>query len=137
MNLTPDELLVLVGHKMQRASEALRDARFLLENKRNALAVNRVYYGMFYALSAFALKKGFASSKHQPLISWFNQGFVKTGRVDGRFGKALHRAYDKRSFADYADYVVFSEAEVQAMIQDLDEFITEMGRLISQEAANH
>lgn len=133
MNLTPDGLATWSATKCKGASEALRDARFYWRTA-ESLAVNRVYYGMFYALSAFALKKGFASSKHQPLISWFNQGFVKTGRVDGRFERLLH---SNVLFADYADYVVFSEAEVQAMIQDLDEFITEMGRLISQEAANH
>ena len=40
------------------------EVNFLIENNKLHLAVNRIYYGSFYILSALALKYRFQTSKH-------------------------------------------------------------------------
>ena len=45
----------LVEHRLKKAFSAIEDVRFLLENEMLTLAVSRIYYGMFYAMSALAL----------------------------------------------------------------------------------
>jgi len=42
------------------------------------LAVNRIYYGLFYIITALSLKYEFSTSKHQQLIGWFNKTFIKS-----------------------------------------------------------
>jgi hypothetical protein len=88
-----------------------------------AAVVNRVYYSMFYALSALAIAEGFQTGKHAQLIGWFNKTFIKTGKVDRRYSKIISQAFDKRMLGDYADLPEFSESEVEAMIAESDEFI--------------
>jgi len=49
----------LVEYRLQQAVETIELARFLAENQKLAIAVNRIYYGMYYALTALALSNGF------------------------------------------------------------------------------
>ena len=83
----------LIEHRIAKADDAVRDVEFLIESKRPLLAVNRIYYGIFYIISALSLKKDFHTSKHQQLIGWFNKEFVASGRVDSRYGKIIHNAF--------------------------------------------
>ena len=45
-----------VAYRLERARETLAEARLLVESDRMRGAVNRVYYAMFYAVSALALR---------------------------------------------------------------------------------
>jgi uncharacterized protein (UPF0332 family) len=49
---------------MDRANEALEDARILANARRWNARVNRLYYACFYAVSALLPLHGFSSSKH-------------------------------------------------------------------------
>jgi len=82
MTMSAEEKQTLILHRMERARATVIEARLLQENRMFAGAVNRIYYSMFYALSALAVAEGFSSGKHGQLIRWFNKKFVKTGIVD-------------------------------------------------------
>lgn len=49
--------LALIEYRIQQAFETVELAKFLVENKKFVIAVNRIYYGMYYALTALALKR--------------------------------------------------------------------------------
>lgn len=53
----------LVGYRLQQALETIELAKFLVENQKFVIAINRIYYGMYYALTALALKNSFETSK--------------------------------------------------------------------------
>ena len=58
----------LIEHRISKADDAVRDVEFLIKGQRPLLAINRIYYGIFYMLSALSLKHDFHTSKHQQLI---------------------------------------------------------------------
>ena len=74
----PVDKSILIKHRMDRANETLSEAKMAIENESYLLAANRVYYSAFYAVSALAIKNDFATSKHNQLLGWFNQNFIKT-----------------------------------------------------------
>jgi uncharacterized protein len=76
----------LIKHRISKANDAIRDVEFLIKSKKPLLAINRIYYGIFYILSALSLKHDYQTSKHQQLIGWFNQEFVASGKLDPIFG---------------------------------------------------
>ncbi len=121
----------LVEHRLSKALEAADHVEFLMANGMLALAVNRIYYGMFYALSALALKNGFTTKKHGELIGWFNRTFVKERKVELKMGRLLRSAFESRSVGDYDDWVEFSRDEVSEMLSGMREFIGEIKRLIN------
>ena len=92
----------LIAYRMEQAHKAVEDVEFLIHNKRYGLAINRIYYGIFYLLSALALKYTFETSKHQQLIGWFNKNFVNTDLFNKDIAAIVYKAFSKRSTSDYA-----------------------------------
>lgn len=73
----PFDIADLIKYRINRAEETLDEVNLAIENGRLHLAANRIYYAAFYIVSALALKRGFKTSKHSQLLSWFNKEFVK------------------------------------------------------------
>jgi len=116
----------LIKYRIKQAKETLAEIEVLLQNRLYKIAVNRIYYGMFYMLLALALKHDFRTSKHQQLIGWFNRNFIKTEKIDVSFGKIINDAFENRSDSDYGIFIEFSEKDVVTMIEDLSLFIKEL-----------
>ena len=121
----------LITYRFGQAKETFELARFLTDQGKLSVAVNRIYYGMFYALGALALKHGFTTSKHSQLIGWFNKYFVSTHITDARYGKILRDAFRNRTKGDYDAFIEFSPDMVSLMLVEMDQFIEEVGRLLN------
>lgn len=130
MTLDDENRIHLINYKVEKANEAYKDACFLKENKKFILAVNRIYYGLFYIISALALKNHFSTKKHNQLIGWFNKNFVKTEIIDKKYSAILFSAYDKRTKGDYEDFVEFSNDEVDFMLKDMKDFIDKLTSIL-------
>ena len=125
-----DEKNALIEHRISKAIATIDEVDFLISNKKLLLAVNRIYYGMFYILSALSLKYDFSTSKHQQLIGWFNKEFVATGKVEPKYGKIIHNAFSNRSTGDYDDFADFEEDEVKISFNELKDFINTIRTLL-------
>lgn len=114
---------ILIEYRLQQAEQTIGEVDKLVENELYNIAVNRVYYGMFYCLSALALKYEFNSTKHAQLIGWFNKNFIKTGLIDIKYGKMLRNAFKSRSDSDYAPFMDFEKRDVVDMQAEMKDFI--------------
>lgn len=84
----------LIIYRLSQAIDTIELARFLITSNILAVAVNRIYYGMYYSLTTLALKYKFETSKHHQLISWFNKEFVATKIVDAKYGNYDYMNYE-------------------------------------------
>jgi uncharacterized protein (UPF0332 family) len=100
------------------------------------MAVNRIYYGMFYILSALALKYKFKTSKHQGLIGWFNKNFLKDKKIDRKYGTIVRDAFNNRSDGDYGAFIKFVKADVLKSFDDMKDFISTIEKYIDKAAEN-
>ncbi len=123
MTLSDEEREQLIKHRIERANETIEDVALLIKNGRLNSAVNRVYYGMYYILSALAIKDGFVTSKHAQLIGWFNKNYIKNKITDKKYSDIIYSAFDKRMKSDYDDYSRFNPDEIKEMFEDMKEFI--------------
>lgn len=120
----------LISYRIDQSKDNIELSRFLINSGNYAVAVNRIYYGMYYALTALAIKHSFETSKHLQLIGWFNKEFVSTQISDKRFGKILRLAFQNRTKGDYDAFVEFTSDEVEMMYLEMIEFINEIEKLI-------
>lgn len=120
----------LVKYRLNQAIETIDLATFLVSSDKLAIAVNRIYYGMYYGLTALALKNGFETSKHSQLIGWFNKEFISTKMSDPKFGKILRNAFQNRTKGDYDAFVDFDHVEVETMLSEMSSFVAEIERLL-------
>ncbi len=121
-----DERNYLIQYRFQQAKETVELAGFLIASERFSVAVNRVYYGLYYAVTALAIKHQFNTSKHIQLIGWFNREFILTGIIDKKFGRILRLAYQNRTKSDYDAFISFEEEDVKLMHSEMIEFINEI-----------
>ena len=126
MTLEEKDRQNLIGYRLQQAKETMDDVQLLINNKRFRSAVNRIYYGMFYALMALGSANRFETSKHAQLIGWFNRNFIYEGKIDARFGRIINKAFNRRTKGDYDTFVEFEEEIVIEMYAEMNDFIDEI-----------
>jgi len=68
MSLNEEERNELIDYRLNQAEESVEEVSILLGADKLRAANSRIYYGIFYAVMALALKSEFKTSKHQQLI---------------------------------------------------------------------
>ena len=115
---------------MENAEEALHDAERLLDDGSLRGAANRIYYAVFHAVSALALSRGVSFKKHGSLLTYFHKEFVRTGILDRAHGRAVQKAADDRSDADYSDYVTFTTAQITVRTKECRALLDRIAELV-------
>ncbi len=130
MTLNKADREELIKHRLEKADNLIPVIQFLIDQGHYLIAVNRIYYAMFYSLSALALHHGFDASKHLGLIGWFNKTFVKEAKVEKEIGKMLKTAFEMRSKGDYDDFVHYSKEEVNKLFTNMLIFLDNIKKLM-------
>jgi uncharacterized protein (UPF0332 family) len=73
MSIVNDDRNGLIKYRIEQAEETIIDVQLLIDNNRLRSAINRIYYGMFYALLALGLEHQFETSRHSQLIGWLTK----------------------------------------------------------------
>ena len=88
MKSESSEKKALIRYRMKRARSTLRASQLLYKQGGDpASIVNRAYYAMFYAALALLVTIGQESSKHQGVLSLFDQHFIKAKILPKEMGK--------------------------------------------------
>ena len=135
--MNPEHVRVLVARRMQQATEALEDGRYLLAAGRGArTAVNRAYDAAFYAVLALLQALGKTPRKHRGVLALFDTECVRTGRLPQELSAALHQLFDARQEDDYRrlDPVLPEEATefiavAEQFVQALRDYMLDTGYL--------
>ncbi len=122
----------LIRYRMERAREALDEAKMLFDGGHLNAYVNRLYYACFYAVSALLLTRDFSTSKHGYLRSLMHQEFVKTGLIPKEMGTHFDLLFDNRHRGDYDDFVRFRAEDVAGWMEDTRRFIDHAESLITK-----
>ncbi|MBW2172713.1 MAG: HEPN domain-containing protein [Deltaproteobacteria bacterium] len=130
MTLAEEDLKALTKVRLENADKALDDAEALFERDSLRGAANRVYYAMFYAVSALAISQGRSFRRHSGLIAYFQKEFVLTGLLNRKHGRALQKAFEDRSEADYQDYAKLTKEQIQARMDEASDLITAVKDLV-------
>jgi len=121
----------LINYRLQRAYEALEDARILAGASRWNTCVNRLYYACFYAVSALLIQNGLSSSKHAGIRSLFNRHYIKTGKVAKEMAQIYNDIFERRQESDYLDFIRFKESQASPWISKAEAFIKHIDAIIN------
>jgi uncharacterized protein (UPF0332 family) len=113
----------LIKYRREKAAETLEVAWILLEGKHLFSAVNRIYYALFYEVSALLMTKNLSSHKHSGVMSLFNQHFIKTGLMAVEIGKFYSEMFSFRQEGDYDDFIYFKEKDVEEWFHKAEKHI--------------
>ena len=116
------EVIDYAKYQLEKSKDTLKDAELLYENNRLTSAVNRIYYAMFYSVSALMGLYGFSTSKHTGMLSNFNKEIANKGLIDPELKDLYYNMFDKRQKGDY-DIYNFDKAEVSLWYLRAKDFI--------------
>ena len=128
-----EERKTLIAYRLERAEEALEEAKLLLDKGYGNTFVNRLYYACFYAVSALLLAKDLSSAKHSGVRSLFHQNFIKPGLLDIKLGHLYDRLFDNRQKGDYQDLVRFDLEEISPWYDEAKQFVERVSELANAE----
>jgi uncharacterized protein (UPF0332 family) len=126
------EMLELIQYRMKEAFETLEEAQILLKENKTRGAMNRIYYGMFYATLALLATKELGSGKHSGVITLFHKEFVKTGIFPKEVAKHLDIAFDLRTKGDYRDFVTLEKDRLEDLVKNAKYFINKVEEVIKE-----
>ncbi|MBU1680255.1 MAG: HEPN domain-containing protein [Bacteroidetes bacterium] len=126
------EKIDLINYRKGRTFETLNEISILIENNLLFIAMNRIYYAGFYIVSALLLFDDFSSSKHKQQIVYFNKNYIRSKIISIEVGEILNKSFQKRSAADYSDYVTITKTEVIEYFEKMKIFVEEVNGIISK-----
>lgn len=121
-----------VKNRIDTAYKTLEAAKVLAENGFWNSAVNRLYYSVFYIVNAILVQNEIIAQSHSGVKSQFSLYFIKTGKLDKKYGKLLAELYDWRQKGDYENLFEFDSESVLPLFVS----VLEMIQAIEEELKN-
>lgn len=118
-------LIDLSKYRLNRAREDLETSQIDFDNHQFAASMNRSYYAIFHAIRAVNSLEGFDSRKHAGVIAYFNQYFLKTGRISNsrKMSEIIKDARRFREKSDYEDFFIAARDDAEEQLQNANLFV--------------
>lgn len=114
---------------LDKALEAIRGAEISFKNDIISMGLNRIYYAIFYSVTALAYYFGFTTSKHLQLLGWFNKKFIHQDKIFPQEMMEIYRAaLLNRQEADYSfsNSLEFTAEQVIKSMSDCKFFVKQV-----------
>ena len=119
-----------VKANMERAEQAVDAAHELILGGFYDFAASRAYYVVFYAASALLLNEGLEFRKHSGVIAAIHKQFIKTGRLEKKFGQNLNWLFELRSIGDYGVTVHVPKTDAEQAISAARSFLQKVRSIL-------
>jgi uncharacterized protein (UPF0332 family) len=134
MTLSSEERKSIVEYRIEKAKDALKGAEAnALQLKDWTVAGNRLYYAVYYIISALLIKNNHIAHTHAGTRSLFNQHFIKTGIVSKELGRLYSKLFETRQLGDYDDFFDLEEKDILPLLEPVRTFIFEIEQLINMD----
>jgi uncharacterized protein (UPF0332 family) len=123
MPLEDEDRKGLSEFRLEKATKNLEAARLLFKNKLLAESINRSYYCIFHTARALIAFDKFDSKKHSTIIAYFNQHYIKSGKIEKKFSKVISKAFKVRTDSDYQDFYIVTREETKEQLENAEVFL--------------
>jgi hypothetical protein len=120
----------LVRQWWAKAEESLSSAQVLFDVGNYNSAANRLYYAVFYGVTAALLEKGHSLKKHTGVRSEFHREFIRTSLLDQQWSTFYNRLFQDRHEGDYDGSVFFDREHVESQLAEGKLFLAELRPLV-------
>ena len=108
-------------------------AKVLAENGFWNSAINRLYYSVFYSVNALLFTSDISVKKHSTVKSQFAFHYIKTGKIDKKFGQLLSDLFDWRQKGDYDNIFDYNKESVMPIIPAVEEMLDVIENVVKEE----
>ena len=128
--LDPESKEALVAYRLERAQGTLQEAQLLAGESFFNAAINRLYYGCYYAAVALLLKHNHPTQTHSGVKTLLGLHFVSKGILSIEDGKTFATLFEKRQSGDYDDFVFCDKEMFDGLYPKAESFVSNIKNLI-------
>src|SRR4051812_14085988 len=121
--MTPQENEELIKYRFEKAEQTLGEVEVQIQNELWNVAINRLYYACFYAVTALLASEQIYTKTHAGAKQMFSLHFVKTGIIENRFNKFYIEIFGMRQNGDYEDFCDYAQNDVLEFVRPAKELI--------------
>jgi len=122
-----------IKYRLERASESIKEARLLADKGHWNTTANRLYYAAFYSVNALLYFEGVKAQTHSGTKTEFHK-LIKNELIDIKWGKLYSDLFNKRQEGDYQAFTKFKKADIEPLIDQVNEFIIIIDSIINKKA---
>jgi uncharacterized protein (UPF0332 family) len=111
---------------LDKAEDAFASAELEMRAGHLSFAINRLYYGCFYAVTALLLRDGKQFSRHSAVMSEWNRSYVKTGKFDTQWSGFYQQLFNDRQESDYLPTTTFDRQDIEERIKLARELLSQI-----------
>ena len=108
----------------ERSERTLADADTAIASQSWNMAANRLYYSVFYAVSALFIKDGYPIKSHRGAKAVLGLRYVVTGKVSQETSRIYSQLETLRDMADYDVVFQATKDEIMEYRPKVDVFIS-------------
>lgn len=127
--MSEEDKKLYVTNRIDRSAKALEEVSVLAEMEHYNTAISRLYYSLFYVVSAYMAQNDFISKTHAGTLHHFNKELVKPGKIDKSYAKIYAKLFQMRQVGDYGDLEEFTAEDlntIQPLTEELIELMKEL-----------
>ena len=124
------QIVNVVRYWWKRSEDSIKSAEREINARDFRFAINRLYYLLFYAVSAALLERNQDFKKHSGVRSAFHREFVKKNLLDKKLGKLYDQLFENRQEGDYIALLDFDELYVKEKLNNCKIFLDKLRSLI-------
>ena len=130
MGLKDTDRETLIKLYWDRCYRTLADADNAISTESWNMAANRLYYAVFYAVSALFVKDGCPIKSHRGAKALLGKQYVVTGKIDKETSRIFSQLETLRDMADYDVVFQATKEEIMDFRPQADDFIAAIKKLM-------
>lgn len=131
--MKPENKQEYIRYRLESSRKTFEAAKVLAENGYWNSAINRLYYSVFYSVNALLYNSDISVKKHSSVKSQFTLHYIKSSKLDKKFGQLLSDLFDLRQKGDYDNIYDYDEESVMPLIPVVEEMLEVLEKTIEGE----
>jgi|SRR5208283_710354 len=123
--------------RLKQARESLEEAKILLvQDAAVNFLMNNLYYAFLYLVLGLLESRGILAPVQSMAVSLFEQEFVRSGEIEGKFLDALRKAFELRPACACEGKKKATVEDVEQLLPVADEFLETVAALVDRRPIN-
>lgn len=130
--MTTEEKDALIAYRIENARLTIDEVPIHISNKFYKTAMNRMYYGCYYVVTALLLKNNIEAYTHAGVRQMLGLHFVKSEKLSVKMSKFYSDLFANRQEGDYADFVYYDLETVTELYPQALLFVEKIIKIIEE-----
>lgn len=135
MSLSQEERNAIVAYRTEKARMALDEIKKVMPLEVWSIIANRMYYALYYAVSALLTKDSHPVNTHKGALSLVNQYYVKTDILTKEDGHLFGQVFAFRQGSDYDDFIDATKEDVEQIFPKVEALVEKIIALTNEKSS--